>query len=82
MHKIALPLMLVASSLSFADTHDHEHEQAQLGSHVHGMAQLDVVQEGSMLLASLKAPAADLVGLSMWHMKKSRSIRCTTWSGA
>lgn len=62
MHKIALPLMLVASSLSFADTHNHEHEQAQLGSHVHGMAQLDVVQEGSMLLASLKAPAADLVG--------------------
>ncbi|WP_417583165.1 DUF2796 domain-containing protein [Nitrincola sp.] len=72
MRKIALPLLLVASSLSFADTHDHDHDhkhdddhqhdQSQLDSHVHGMAQLDVVLEGAMLLASLKAPAADLVG--------------------
>ncbi|KGK41481.1 hypothetical protein LH51_14680 [Nitrincola sp. A-D6] len=70
MRKIALSLLLIASSLSFADSHDHDHEhdddhqhdQSQLDSHVHGMAQLDVVLEGSMLLASLKAPAADLVG--------------------
>lgn len=62
MRKITLPLLLMASSLSFADAHDHNHDHGQLDSHVHGMAQLDVVLEGSMLLVSLKAPAADLVG--------------------
>lgn len=64
MRKITLPLLLMASSVSFADAHNHDHEHAleQLGSHVHGVAQLDVVIEGAMLLASLKAPAANLVG--------------------
>lgn len=75
MIKLTLPFLLAASSLAFAHSshdhnhnhdhnhdHDHSHDQHALDSHVHGMANLDVVLEGSMLLVSLKAPAADLVG--------------------
>ena len=73
MIKLTLPLLLAASGAAFAhSSHDHghshdhsndaSHEHHALDSHVHGMASLDVVLEGNMLLASIKAPAADLVG--------------------
>lgn len=69
MVKLSLPLILAASSIAFANvshannhSHDHNHEQHALDSHVHGMANLDIVLEDTMLLASIKAPAADLVG--------------------
>ncbi|MCD8513676.1 MAG: DUF2796 domain-containing protein [Nitrincola sp.] len=77
MVKLTLPLLLAASSVAFAHSshnhghshdhnhdhnHDHSHEHHSLDAHVHGMAHLDVVLEDNMLLASIKAPAADLVG--------------------
>ncbi|GAB2584796.1 DUF2796 domain-containing protein [Nitrincola alkalisediminis] len=47
-------------------SHSHsahpDHDHAALHAHVHGEATLDVVFEGNMLLASLEAPAADIVG--------------------
>lgn len=54
-------------------SHDHSHDHHALDSHVHGMANLDVVLEGSMLLVSLKAPAADLVGFE--HQAKTDEQR-------
>lgn len=75
MVKLTLPLIIAAGSLTFANltlannhshdhhsSHDHDHEQHALDSHVHGIANLDIVLEDTMLLASIKAPAADLVG--------------------
>lgn len=69
MVKHSLPLLLAVSSIAFINAsqandhaHDHNHEQHALDSHVHGMANLDIVLEDTMLLASIKAPAADLVG--------------------
>lgn len=75
MYTLTLPILLAASSFAFAGSHSHDHsghdhsghdqgshEQHALASHVHGMASLDVVLEGTMLLASLKVPAADIVG--------------------
>ena len=73
MIKLTLPILLAASGVAFAHSshdhghshhhsHSHSHEHHSLDSHVHGMAHLDVVLEGNMLLASIKVPAADLVG--------------------
>ncbi|WP_162301303.1 ZrgA family zinc uptake protein [Nitrincola tibetensis] len=51
-----------------SDSTSHDHDHGALHAHVHGEATLDVVFEGNMLLASLEAPAADIVGFE--HLAK------------
>lgn len=47
-----------------AAAHDHEKEgtQRQLGTHVHGVGELNIALEGKTLSIELKSPAANIVG--------------------
>ncbi len=60
---VALPLSL---ALSFVHAVEHHHEHAQghasLHAHEHGIAQLDVVLEGTQLELALHGPAINLLG--------------------
>lgn len=55
---LTLSLLLNAGSFTWAEPgHSHTH-----GSHVHGQAALQVVQEGQVLQLTLLSPAANLLG--------------------
>src|SRR5690606_22735355 len=61
---LALPFALLPA-IPHADEHhhhDHHDEHASLGSHEHGVAQLDAALEGTVLEIELRSPAIHLVG--------------------
>jgi hypothetical protein len=58
---LALPFALLPLSASHAQQHEHN-EHASLGAHAHGMAQLNVALDGSVLELELESPANNLVG--------------------
>ena len=58
----ALPFALLPA-IAFADDDHHHHiEHASLGSHQHGVAQLDVALDGTVLEIELRSPAINLLG--------------------
>jgi hypothetical protein len=65
---LATPLMLVGSWASAKENHGHDHghehdgEHRQHGTHVHGMAALNLVLEGQEVHIELDSPAANIVG--------------------
>lgn len=96
---ILLPLSALAADHGHAHGHDHAHAPAaasaaadtpmaaSLGSHQHGIAQLDVVLDGDELLIDWHTPAANLLGFE--HAPRSaaehqalRQLRETLQEGA
>lgn len=60
---LALPFALLPLAIAHAaDEHDHDHEHGSLGAHEHGVARLDVAQEGTTLELDLNTPAMNIVG--------------------
>lgn len=60
---LALPFALLPLAIAHAaDEHDHDHEHASLGAHEHGVARLDVAQEGTTLEFDFNTPAMNIVG--------------------
>jgi hypothetical protein len=60
---LALPLALLPFTIAqAADEHDHDHEHGSLGAHEHGVARLDVAQEGTTLELDFNSPAMNIVG--------------------
>jgi hypothetical protein len=60
---LALPFALLPFTLAHAaDEHDHDHEHGSLGAHEHGVARLDVAQDGTTLEFDLNTPAMNIVG--------------------
>lgn len=61
---LALPFALLPA-IAHADEHhphDHHGEHASLGSHEHGVAQLDAALDGTVLEIELRTPAVNLLG--------------------
>lgn len=61
---LALPFALLPA-IAHADEHhhhDHHGEHASLGSHEHGVAQLDAALDGTVLEIELRSPAVNLLG--------------------
>ena len=58
------PLMLVGPWASAEEKHEHDHEKEsrQHGSHVHGIAALNLALEGQEVHIELDSPAANIVG--------------------
>ncbi|MBH9307991.1 DUF2796 domain-containing protein [Pseudomonas aeruginosa] len=60
------PLLLALVLLPFAaqahDAPDHDHAHGSLGTHEHGVAQLNVALDGKTLELELDSPAMNLVG--------------------
>ncbi|HEY0285825.1 MAG TPA: DUF2796 domain-containing protein [Pseudomonas sp.] len=60
---LALPFALLPLAIAHAtEEHDHDHEHGSLGAHEHGVARLDVAQEGTTLEFDLNTPAMNIVG--------------------
>src|SRR5690606_21837304 len=61
---LALPFALlpVIAHANEHHHHDHHDEHASLGSHEHGVAQLDAALEGNVLEIELRSPAINLLG--------------------
>jgi hypothetical protein len=60
---LALPFALLPFAIAHAaDEHDHDHEHGSLGAHEHGVARLDVAQEGTTLELDFNSPAMNIVG--------------------
>jgi hypothetical protein len=61
---LATPLMLIGPWASAEEKRDHDHDQEhrQHGSHMHGIAALNLVLEGQELHIELDSPAANIVG--------------------
>lgn len=61
---LALPFALlpVIAHANEYHHHDHHDEHASLGSHEHGVAQLDAALEGTVLEIELRSPAINLLG--------------------
>ncbi|WP_417797179.1 DUF2796 domain-containing protein [Stutzerimonas nitrititolerans] len=61
---LALPFALLPVIAHAAEHHHHDHhdEHASLGSHEHGVAQLDAALEGTVLEIELRSPAINLLG--------------------
>lgn len=57
----ALPFALLPLNASHAQQHEHS-EHASLAAHAHGMAQLNVALDGSLLELELESPAINLLG--------------------
>jgi len=61
-------MLLVSSAISAEDKHGHEHEHEhqeqyrQHDSHVHGIAALNMAQDGNEVHIELESPAANVVG--------------------
>jgi Protein of unknown function (DUF2796) len=60
----ALTSAVLLALIGSAAAHDHEKErtQRQLGSHVHGVGELNIALEGKTLSIELSSPAANIVG--------------------
>ncbi|TWC36242.1 uncharacterized protein DUF2796 [Pseudomonas sp. SJZ079] len=56
-----LPFALLPLSISHAQQHEHS-EHTSLAAHAHGMAQLNVALDGSVLELELESPAINLLG--------------------
>ncbi|MCP5231116.1 MAG: DUF2796 domain-containing protein [Zoogloeaceae bacterium] len=58
------PLVLAAPWVSAEEkhAHEHEHEHRQHGTHVHGVAALNIALEGDEVHIELESPAANIVG--------------------
>ncbi|MCP5143001.1 MAG: DUF2796 domain-containing protein [Chromatiales bacterium] len=58
------PLVLAAPWVSAEEkhAHEHEHEHRQHGTHVHGVAALNIALEGDEVHVELDSPAANIVG--------------------
>lgn len=58
------PLVLATPGLSANEKHEHEHEgeHRQHGTHVHGIAALNLVLESGEVHIELESPAANIVG--------------------
>ena len=58
------PLMLIGPWASAEEKHEHDHDKAprQHGSHVHGIAALNLALEGQEVHIELDSPAANIVG--------------------
>jgi hypothetical protein len=58
------PLLLIGPWASAGEKHEHDHDQEhrQHGSHVHGIAALNLVLEGQEVHIELDSPAANIVG--------------------
>ncbi|MEP1793120.1 DUF2796 domain-containing protein [Parasphingorhabdus sp.] len=55
-------LLRFASILAFSTVQAFAQEDRQLGTHEHGVGQLDIAFEGSQIAISFAAPGADIVG--------------------
>ncbi len=58
------PLALVASGVAADEDHDHEHHQEHRrhGTHVHGIATLNLALQGEEVQLELNSPAANILG--------------------
>ena len=70
---LLIPLLLVASVASADEKHedDHDHERRQHGTHVHGIAALNLALEGQEVHIEFDSPAANIVGFE--HAPSSES---------
>lgn len=61
---LALPFVLLPAIAHADEHHHHNHhgEHASLGSHEHGVAQLDAALDGTALEIELRSPAVNLLG--------------------
>jgi len=61
---LALPFVLLPAIAHADEHHHHNHhgEHASLGSHEHGVAQLDSALDGTALEIELRSPAVNLLG--------------------
>lgn len=63
---LVLGASLGVAAHAASSSHEHEHEQETVqgghGAHIHGIAQLQIVLEGTQLDIALISPAANLVG--------------------
>jgi hypothetical protein len=73
MFSLLSPLAMVVSGASAGgkNEHDHEQEHRQHGSHVHGIAVLNVALEGQDVQIELDSPAANIVGFE--HAPSSKA---------
>jgi hypothetical protein len=62
--RLLLPALLCLGMTGHAVAEDHEHEHAQRheGKHVHGVAELNIAQQGTQLYLELHSPAMNIVG--------------------
>jgi hypothetical protein len=72
---LTLPFALLPLASVQAGDHDHDHheEHSSLSAHEHGVAQLNLVLDGSSLEIELESPAMNLVGFE--HEAKSAEDR-------
>ncbi|MBK1649250.1 DUF2796 domain-containing protein [Rhabdochromatium marinum] len=67
---LATPLMLISAGVCAENAHQHEHEpqheqeieHRQHGTHVHGIAALNLALDGQEMQLELHSPAANIVG--------------------
>lgn len=63
---LATSLAFISAGASAGEKHDHDHdhdgEHRQHGTHVHGIAALNLVLEGNEVYIELDSPAANIVG--------------------
>ncbi|MHB0817579.1 DUF2796 domain-containing protein [Stutzerimonas stutzeri] len=62
---LALPFALLPAITHAGEHHHHDHhhdEHASLGTHEHGVGQLDAALEGTRLEIELRSPAVNLLG--------------------
>ncbi len=65
---------LATSALAGDNDHDHDHERAAgLDSHVHGVARLEIAQDGRQLVVGFTSPAMNIVGFE--HAPRSDGDR-------